>query len=44
MAASSSHSCYAMSNRADPAELLDIDVDELTRLLAFVAPDRFSRL
>ena len=34
----------AMSNRADPAELLDIDVDELTRLLSFVAPDWFSRL
>ena len=34
----------AMSDRADSAELLDIDVDELTRLLAFIAPDRFSRL
>ena len=34
----------AMSDRANSAELLDIDVDELTRLLAFIAPDRFSRL
>ena len=34
----------AMSDRADSAELLDIEVDELTRLLAFIAPDWFSRL
>ena len=34
----------AMSDRADSAKLLDIYVDELTRLVAFIAPDRFSRL
>lgn len=34
----------AVPDGADPTELLDIDVDELARLLAFVAPDRFSRL
>src|SRR6516165_9187329 len=34
----------AMSDRADSAELLDINVDEITGLLAFIAPDRFSRL
>jgi len=33
----------AMPYRADPAELLDIDVDELTRVLALIAPDRFGR-
>ncbi len=27
----------AMSDRADPAELLDIDVDEFTRHLTFMA-------
>jgi hypothetical protein len=34
----------AMPDGADFAELFDIEVDEFARLLAFVAPDRFSRL
>ena len=34
----------AVSDGADAAELLDIDVDELARVLALVAPDRFGRL
>src|SRR6516162_9361046 len=34
----------AMSHGADAAELLDVDVDELTRVFALIAPDRFSRL
>jgi hypothetical protein len=28
----------------DPAELLDIKMDELARVLALIAPDRFGRL
>ena len=32
----------AMPHRANTAELLDLDVDELTRVFALVAPDRFS--
>jgi hypothetical protein len=32
----------AMSHQANAAELLDVDVDELTRVFAFIAPDRFS--
>ena len=34
----------AMPDGADSAELLDIDVDEFTWLLAFIAPDRLSWL
>ena len=34
----------AMSHGADAAELLDVDVDELARVFALIAPDRFSRL
>src|SRR5262245_9917780 len=34
----------AMSYGADAAELLDVDVDELARVLALVAPDRFGWL
>src|SRR6187399_2708950 len=34
----------AMFDPIDPAELLDVDVDHLTRMLAFVAPHRFARL
>jgi hypothetical protein len=34
----------AMSDRADSAELLDIDVDELTRLFAFIAASGFFDL
>lgn len=30
----------AMSHRADPAELLDIKVDKLTRVLALIAADQ----
>ena len=33
-----------MPDGADAAELLDIDVDELARVLALIAPDRFGRL
>ena len=33
-----------MSHGADPAELLDIEVDELARVLPLIAPDRFGRL
>jgi hypothetical protein len=36
--------CDAMPNGADSAELLDIDVDKLARVVTFVAPDRFGRL
>ena len=34
----------AVPDGADPAELLDIEMDELARMLAFIAPDRFGRL
>jgi hypothetical protein len=34
----------AVAHRADPAELFDIEMDELARALAFIAPYRFSRL
>ena len=32
----------AMPHRTDPAELFDIEMDELTRMLAFITPDRFT--
>jgi hypothetical protein len=32
----------AMPHRANTAELLDVDVDELTRVFALIAPNRFS--
>jgi hypothetical protein len=31
-----------LPHRANAAELLDVDVDELTRIFALIAPDRFS--
>ena len=31
-----------MPHRSNAAELLDVDVDELTRVFALIAPDRFS--
>src|SRR5438034_7227260 len=34
----------AMADLAEAAELLDVDVDHLAGVLAFVAPDRFGRL
>ena len=34
----------AMAHGADPAELLDIQMDQLAWLLAFIAPYRFGRL
>jgi len=34
----------AMSDRADPAELLDIEMDKLARVLALIATDRLGRL
>src|SRR6476660_2473509 len=34
----------AMSHRANAAELLDIEVDKLARVLALIPPNRFSRL
>ena len=34
----------AMAEPIELAELLDVDVDQLTRVLALIAPDRFSRL
>ena len=34
----------AVSHRADPAELFDIEMDKLAWVLAFITPDRFSRL
>src|SRR5947209_1773387 len=34
----------AMADAVDPAELLDVDVDHLTRMLALVAARRFARL
>src|SRR5215211_6948431 len=34
----------AVPHGADAAELLDVDVDELARVVALVAPDRFGRL
>ena len=40
----SSASSDAMPDGADFAEFFDIEVDEFARLLAFVAPNRFSRL
>jgi hypothetical protein len=33
-----------ISHRADAAELLNIEMDEIARVLAFIAPDRFGRL
>ena len=33
-----------MPDGADPAELLDIEMDEFARMLALIAPDRFGRL
>jgi hypothetical protein len=36
--------CDAMPNGADSAELLDVDVDKLARVVTFIAPDRFGRL
>lgn len=33
-----------MSHGADAAELLDVDVDDLTWSFALISPDRFSRL
>ena len=32
----------AMPHGANAAELLDVDVDEFTRVFALIAPDRFS--
>ena len=32
-----------MPNRTDATELFNIEVDELARILAFIAPDRFGR-
>ena len=34
----------AVAHRADPAELFDIEMDELAWSLAFITPDWFSRL
>jgi hypothetical protein len=34
----------AVANAIDPAELLDVDVDHLARMLALVAASRFARL
>src|SRR5208283_3246838 len=34
----------AVPDGANPAELFDIEMDELARMLAFIAPDRFGRL
>jgi hypothetical protein len=34
----------AVPHGADPAELLDIDMDELARVLALITPDWFGRL
>src|SRR5262249_9734894 len=34
----------AMAHGADPAELFDIQMDELAWVLAFIAMDRFGRL
>ena len=34
----------AMSHRADPAELLDVEVDKLAGVLALIAADRLGRL
>src|SRR6516162_7684132 len=34
----------AMSHRADPAELLNIEMDQLARVLALIAADRLGRL
>ena len=34
----------AVAHRADPPELFDIEMDELTRMLTFITPDRFGRL
>jgi hypothetical protein len=34
----------AVPHGANPAELFDIQMDELTGMLAFITPDRFSRL
>jgi hypothetical protein len=42
------HACsssgYPMAHRADPAELLDVDVDELAWVRALVAAHRLGRL
>jgi hypothetical protein len=34
----------AMSHRADPAELFDVNVDEFARVLTLIAPNWFGRL
>ena len=34
----------AVAHRADSAELFDIEMDELARMLAFITPYRFGRL
>src|SRR5262249_4553712 len=34
----------AMSHRADAAKLLDVEVDQLTRMLALIAADRLGLL
>src|SRR5262249_61015918 len=33
-----------VAHRHDPAELFDIEMDELARVVAFIAPYRFGRL
>jgi hypothetical protein len=33
----------AVPHGADPAEFLDVDMDEFARFLALIAPDRFGR-
>src|SRR5690242_20664932 len=35
---------YTMAYGADPTELLDVEMDQLARVFAFIAPDRFGRL
>ena len=34
----------AVADGTDPAEFFDIEMDELARTLAFIAPDGFGRL
>ena len=36
--------CDAVAHRADLAELFDIEMDGLARMLAFITPYRFGRL
>jgi len=33
-----------VADTLEPAELLDVDVDQLARLLPLIAPDRLRRL